>query len=505
MKKPSHCLLLLPALTVVSVASVSTARAAGPTTAPVAIEQKNADLQRRLDDMQRQMDELKQAVHGQASAAAAPTTPAAGGATFQSLMLDNKPVELPGDVTAGYNNGFYIKQGDQFSITANGVFDVRYDYSDVRNETSLKTTPLGTKRQGSLSGFSLYNGNVSLAGELFKQDQQEAFFKVTGNFGTLQTPVNTTGGVFFLNEMYGGYALSDALKFRAGAMITPLTPFLGLTVNGGLTFPTVASELSTFLPGFGLGADVGGGLFNNRVTYDLMINNGSVSQGLTNATSVLAGRDNRVGAYTREQFVGAGKLSDFTDESDTRDHQDLVWIAGFGFGYESQNDSSTAFPGPQSTLRILGLSSATGEGFLAPQTVNGDIYRYTADVRAKYHGFSFVGSGQYQHIADETGKPIIPGYAGHSIGQTGFFAQAAYMIPNTHLELAGRFGQLYTNGLHHEMDEWKFGVNYYIRGENLKIQAAETYVPRQAALTTNTGLLLNTQDWLTQVQLQMKF
>jgi hypothetical protein len=497
-------------------AAAADAPPTGPTTAPDLASQ-NADLRQRVDAMQKQLNDLSQQV-GHAPAVAPTTAPAAptaarpaDAATFGSIFLDNRPVELPGDITAGYKSGFYLKQGDEFSLTANGVFDVRYGYTDAQNKTSLTTTPLGHAAQGSLSGFSLYNGNLSLGGELFKHGQQDAFFKATGNFGTLQTPAGTAGGVFFLNELYGGYAFNDALKFRAGAMIVPLTPFLGLTLNGGLTFPTVANELVNFLPGFALGADVGGSLLNSRASWDLMVNNGSVGQGLTNSTSVLGGRDNRVGVYTREQICGSGQLSDFLDESDVQDHQHFVWSVGGGFGYESQNDTSAnaagingAFPGPQGTLRVQGLSS-TGVGFLAPYTVNGDVLRYNVDVRAKWHGFSFVGDGQYENVADESGTPIIAGFPHHSIGQTGFFAQAGYFIIPKHLEIDGRFGQLYTDGLHHEFQEISFGFNYYLYGENLKLQVAETYVPHQAALTTNTGLLLNTQDWLTQAQVQLKF
>ncbi len=492
-------------------ACVPTVRAAGPTTAPVALEQQNADLQRRLDDMQRQMDELKQAVRQRPAVAAAPTTAPSttavgtGGTSFQSLFLDEKPVELPGDVTAGYKGGFYLKQGDAFSLKAGGVFDVRYGYTDAQNKTSLTTTPLGTNRQGSLSGFNLYNGNLSLEGELFKHGQSEALFKATGNFGTLQVPTGTLGGTFILNELYGGYAFNDAFKIRAGAMITPLTPFLGLTLNGGLTFPTVANELITFLPGFSLGADVTGQLADNSILYDFMVNNGSVGQGVTNSTGVLAGSDNRVGVAGRIQIAGSGKVSDFLDESDTQDHQKFVWNVDGGVAWESQNSSANAFPGSQTTLKIQGLSSSDPAGFRAPYTVNGDLLRYVAGLRAKYHGFSFVSEGQYQQIINETNASPIPGYGHYKVGETGFFVQAGYFILPKHLELAGRFGQLYTNGLAHEMDEYTFGANYYLFGENLKFQLAETYVPRQAALTSNTGLLINTQDWVTQAQVQLKF
>lgn len=78
------------------------------------------------------------------------------------------------------------------------------------------------------------------------------------------------------------------------------------------------------------------------------------------------------------------------------------------------------------------------------------------------------------------------------------------MLPKR-LEVAGRFSQLYTNGLPHSMDEYEVGLNHYRFGQNLKPQLAETYVPREAAFTSNNGIIANTQDWITQIQVQLKF
>ena len=131
---------------------------AGRPTAGCRSAQQNADLQRRLDGLQQQVDDLRRSVQqpvrdpGSADAGPsnrpAPRRRSIGSTTFQSLMLDNKPVMLPGDVTAGYKDGFYLKQGDEFSITANGVFDVRYNYTDVQNKTALKVAQLTPQRPG---------------------------------------------------------------------------------------------------------------------------------------------------------------------------------------------------------------------------------------------------------------------------------------------------------------------------------------------------------------------
>jgi len=109
-------------------------------------------------------------------------------------------------------------------------------------------------------------------------------------------------------------------------------------------------------------------------------------------------------------------------------------------------------------------------------------------------------------MADFRGRVlIIAGSPKTSVGQIGYFLQSGYFLIPKKFEVAGRFGQLYTNGLPHEMDEYTLGLNYYFFGENMKLQAAETYIPRQAALTSSNGSLTNTQDWISELQLQVKF
>jgi hypothetical protein len=470
--------------------------AGGPAATQPTLDQKYDDLQNKVQAMQEQLN----ARPAPPAATAAPTT----GPSLGSIFFDNTPVQLPGDVTAGYDNGFYLQKGDEDQIKFNALIDLRYNFAQSTNKTALTTTALGASHVGDASGFNLFDAQVSAQGFLFRHGETEAFYKFMGNFGTVYEPATAQNGSFIVNEFFGGFAFDDGLRFRAGSMVVPLTPLRSVTNYGGLTFPDIADTALPMLPGLGLGADVLGALAKNTISYDFMVCNGSNGEAETNSTQPLDARDNRLGVYTREQWAFAGKLSDFLDESDLEQHDHFVGVVGGGFGFESQNPTATAYPGAQTTLGITGLSSATGTGFRPRYVVDGNVFRYVADVRFKYQGFSFFGEGLYQHVVSET-PTFIPGWPQHSIGQTGYFVQAGYFVVPKHLEIAGRFGQLYTNGLHHEMDEYEVGLNYYIRGQNLKLQLAETYIPRQAAVTSNYGSITNTQDWITQIQLQLKF
>jgi len=472
------------------VAAVTALVLGGYASIVMAAEPTTQSVSDRIETLQSEVDQLKAAQHSQSS-----TTQDSSTATTVSPIP-----ALPFTAQYGYDNGFYIKDGDAFKIQANGLIDVRYSFEQATNKTGLKTTPLGTEHVGDLSGFNLFNGELSVQGTLYKN----IFFKAMGNFGSLSAPSSPQAGTFEINELYAGYSFDSSFRIRAGSMIVPYVPLRGITNYGGLMFPDVSDAASPYIPGYMLGADVLGALANDTISYDLMIGNGSNSQTLTDSTLNADGRDNRLAFYTREQFVGAGKLSDFFDESDVENHQSLVWIVGGGFGYESQNSASSAFPGSQSSLAISGLSAAKGPGFAPKYVVNGNVDRYVLDIRAKYRGFAFFGEALYQHIQSEGGA-IIPGYTRDNIGQIGYFVEGGYFVIPKHLELAGRFSQLVTDGLPHSMEEYEAGLNYYPFGQNLKLQLSETYVPRAAALSSNNGILTNTQDWLTQVQLQLKF
>ncbi len=458
------------------------------------LAQKNAELQKKTDAMQAQIDSLQRQI------GSADQHDAKYEGTLQKVMLDNQPIQLPGDVQAGYLDGFYLQQGDDYQIRVNGLFDVQYTYTKAENKTNLTNTALGPNRYGDLSGFSLNTGQIALSGYIFKH----ILFKAMGNFGSSTSFAPPTAGTFQVNELWAAYSFSPKVNIRAGSMILPCVPLRGLANNGGLQFPDFADSILPFIPGYGLGADVYGALDDNKFWYDVMVGNGSNSQNNVDSEVNGGGLDNRLSVYDREQFAGAGTLADFTEEPDLQNHSDLVWIVGGGIGWETQNSNANAFPSPQTGTQIGGLSSV-GEGFIPNRYVlDGSLVRTVLDFRTKYRGWSTFIEAGYQSIQSEDG-PIIVGSPKTSVGQIGYFLQSGYFLIPKKFEVAGRFGQLYTNGFPHQMDCYSLGLNYYFFGENMKLQAAETYIPRQAALTSSNGSLVNTQDWISELQLQVKF
>ena len=289
-----------------------------------------------------------------------------------------------------------------------------------------------------------------------------------------------------------------------------LVPFTYMRYHpGGGEFPEYAGTELPFDPQRSIGLDVSGNLMHDTLSYDGQLNNGS--QGNASGLVSGSGLDNRMGFYGRVQYAGAGTNADFTDSPDLAWHKHLVWAIGAAAGYESQNSSFDAFPSSQSTAELLGLSSGSAPGFYGPMAVNGNLYRATADGHVKYRGFSFNGAIYFQQYNDElpagaTTDTFRDIFGRGSLFQVGYFGEAGYFVVPHQWEVAGRFGELLTEGGDKQQFEYTLGVNYYIFGENAKVQAAVTYIPNAAAYTYGpTDTFINTQDIIGQLQFQVQF
>src|SRR5580658_1457018 len=84
-------------------ASAGLAQTTQPADSISSLVQKNAELQKKTDAMQAQIDALRQQV------GSPPQHNAQHEGTVQKVLLDNQPIQLPGDVTAGYLDGFYLQ------------------------------------------------------------------------------------------------------------------------------------------------------------------------------------------------------------------------------------------------------------------------------------------------------------------------------------------------------------------------------------------------------------
>ncbi len=399
--------------------------------------------------------------------------------------------------SVGYDNGFFIKTPDnKFKLVIGGYAQVRYEYAYTNinnNATTLhgSTSTAVAHDPGNSSGFDIRRARISLSGNAFSPD---VTFKLEGDFYGASTPTGGSSTVqgaasqsfFQVTDAYIGYRFTDLVQDSCGFLLQ------GALCEGGTHRRSVHDNfmerdevLAPFDPVRALGVSLYGDIINDRLGYEVAVNDGGNSNTLrtddaisTVSTGNAPNLDNRFAYYARTQWAGSGKISEFADEADLRkDNSDFIWLLGAAGGYESQTAALNAFPSPQTTTTTNGLT--TGGNFFN-YTLNGNIYRGTLDWSAKWHGASFLAAAYIQQVnATSSAGGVVTSSAGipatgGSFFQDGGYGQIGYFIIPQHLELVGRGGVLDTEGSDKLAQYYSAGANYYIYGQNLKIQSRRT-------------------------------
>ncbi len=417
----------------------------------------------------------------------------------------------------GYNkdSGFYIQTSDKlFKLNVSGFIQVRYEFAQS-NATNGRTIPGRTvggttiipDDPGNSSGVDIRRPRITFTGNIFTPDLT---YKLEGDFYG-----NATGN-FTVTDAYLAYRFNDMFKVKAGSYKVPFAK-AELTSDTNIEFQERAEVLEPFDPIRSLGVSLYGDIIPTKLGYEVAVNNGGTNDNILrrdDTVGLTANIDNRFGYYARVQWAGAGKISDFGDEPDLRtDNRDFIWLLGAAAGYESQNATNGAFPSPQNTTTIVGLSN--GNGFIAPYVLNGDLFRGTVDWTAKWQGLSLTTPGYLQQInanpgntSSTSGTTITTGPFGAATAsflQWGGYGQVGYFIIPQHLELLARVGFLGTEGRADHGEFYSAGADYYIYGHNFKIQSDVTFTPEAAYTDASESLLQNTSDIIYRVQVQLKF
>ncbi len=443
-------------------------------------------------------------------------------AIVQDVIKDskNRGTFMDSGLTMGYNNGFFIKTEDgNFKAVLNGYIQPRFDLIyNQRPDNHSSASPLSSSRsEDNAAGFDVRRARIKLTGNVFSPN---IIYKFYGDFYGGQNYTGSSGpsdsnGGFTVLEAFVGYNFNDQFKFKVGAMDVPFTK-TSREADTNLDL-MVRPEVFTAMDGVDtqrtMGAELYGDIIKDTFNYELQMNNGMNSNQNRrpdiNSTSV-ANLDNRLGFYGRLQFAGSGIIKDFDDEPDLRkDTSEFIWMVGGGVGYESQNATNNSLPDAQTTATEA-LGTINSPGFTT-YTINGDIYRATLDFSAKYQGWSFLTAGQFAQTNANPGTGV-PGVGALPYGasNSSFFAQAyyasiGYMLIPKKFEIVGRYGCLLTEGSPNIGEYYTLGANYYLVGNNAKIQADVTYSPEAVQTDTGDTQLQNAQELAFRVQFQVSF
>jgi len=293
-------------------------------------------------------------------------------ATIDSVLRDaerrSQLLATMGDASAGYDNGFFIRAGEGWSLRPGAVFQFR-NVTDYREGTS------GEKSDEIENGFEVRRMQLILDGTAFSKDIEYH----------IQWNTDKDGGSMFLEDAWVKWMFADDWGTRLGQMKDPVTHEKLMSDSRLLAVDRSLQD-----------ATLGGGYFD-RVQGATLIYGGynknnplNVEIGLTDGAN--SKNSDFVGHYPDDP----GTLNQFGAASN---HQFDFGVAG-RIEYKVMGDwrSYRDFTAKDNKEDLL----VVGGGFDWSQGGDGDVI--TAAVDAQYEnagGLSLYGSILYRHADQE--------------------------------------------------------------------------------------------------------
>ena len=419
---------------------------------------------------------------------------------------------MPTTVQVGYDKGFFIKSSDgKFKIVFNGVFQFRYTYYQTQPMNSYLLP--GYKRFDR-SGFDWNRYRFIARGNLYTPDLTYHMELEMGSANQYTTKL-----------LYGwiNYRFIDELQLRAGVFrLASTRADFGSTSS--MQFPEYPMMNGVFGLVRGTGVRLWGKLFNDQGQYFIDVVNSLVrgdSQTITNDENIYSqGHDSNPAIIARTVWqILRGEVQHPEDASpswsdpsaDLEFHTTPALNAGMHYAFKSDwYDGDLKLPFPQKTFYRAG-------GFGLTNSDATQINQFGADVGFKYRGFSLTGE-YVVRVLDPTstaGRPYTPLYqftgSSSTVAQQGGYIQAGYLLPipgfERKLEVVGRVGGISAvSGGQEGTWDYGGGLNYYIEGNRVKLQADVTQMTEAPFSSPNYGVAnVNDNVLLFRVQLQVAF
>jgi hypothetical protein len=432
---------------------------------------------------------------------------------------------MPTTVQAGYDKGFFIKSSDdKFKLNIGGQLQFRWTYYNSQPQNRYQSPGF---RHSDRTGFDWNRFRLKLSGHVY--DPALTYW--------IEMEMGSNSG---LNAglLYGwiNYKFREEFQFRAGTFrLASTRADFGSTSD--MQFPEYPTMNAVFGLVRGTGVRLWGRLFKNASIKDKA--DGDPYQGewyldIVNAPGNLATAatiTNDENYYTnsydgnpaiifrnvwqilRGHMAHPEDASPWTSPAaDLEFHTSPALNAGYHFAFQPDvTDGALKIPYPQhTTYRTGGFGLTDSQGM--------QIYQFGGDVGFKYRGFSATAEYVMRalDVKDSSRPPFTPlfqltGDSSTNV-QHGGYVQVGYLLPlggklERKIEVVGRVGGISTLAAGQE-GTWDYGggINYYIQGNRVKLQAdvVKTY---EAAISGGSYSLANVNDdvLVFRVQLQVAF
>jgi len=406
----------------------------------------------------------------------------------------------PPTTAAGYDRGFVIRSTDQkFLLRVNGRIQARWTYYQTRCENRYLAPGF---RRHDRAGFDLQRIRLTFSGHAYSPDLTYRIDLRMDSPGDYDAGIQTA---------WVNYRLADALQVKLGIFKMP-TVRAQMIEDGNLQFVDRAVQDAVFQFDRGLGVRLWGALFNKRVDYYLDVVNSFNSFTAATITPDPAEMDNNPGLVFHALWHALSEQpgKDFAWQADHELHPYPALDLGFQYAFndDASDQRTTRIPFPRPDPHRPG-------GFGLTSTNGLRIHQFGWDAMFKYRGFSASGEYVLRLVDPRAESPAAPWtqLTGQrdTTAQHGAYVQCGYMLPipglERKLEIVGRVGGIAAAAKGRE-GTWEYagGVNWYFRGDDVKLQADVTKVS-EVPITSSPHTLANVNDdaLFFRVQFQVAF
>src|SRR5262245_30433082 len=485
-------------------ASAGGSRAAGLDDNPQTTDERIRALEARLEASARRLEELERLTEGTDRAQLDHERVEVLKQQIREVLSEQefRSTLVPATLQAGYDKGFYIGSTDEkFRMTVNGVFQFRFQHYGTRSDNRYTQPRL---ERDDRTGFDESRIRLTLGGWAYTKD-------LTYNL-TLRSdsPDSYDSRVHYA---YVNYRFAEEFQFRAGIFRLASTR---QQVQSDSNFQFVDRPMVDAVYGLGIGTGVRfwGRLLGKRLEWFVDVVNSLNSPDTRTITSDPAAQDNNPALLAKLLWhaLGDDPGGDFTLDADLPAHASPALDLGIHYAFtEDEGDTAglrVPFPMPRSVGRGgFGLTRSSGL----------QIHQLGLESAFKWQGFSASGEYILRTLDPRRAgrQPFTPLWLltgeGSTVAQHGAYVQAGYFLPiaglENKLELVARVGGI--SALAEEREgTWEYagGVNYYIQGNNVKLNFEVAKVEEAPISSPQNGLAnVNDDVLLFRAQLQVSF
>lgn len=402
-------------------------------------------------------------------------------------------------IQAGYDKGFYIGSSDEkFKMQFNGQMQFRWTYYETQNRNRYLLPNLNRDDK---TGFDLERIRFTISGHVYSKDLTYQI--------TMRADAADAQDVV-MHYAFVNYRFRDEFQIQAGLFQLAST-YSQLLDNNGFMGVDRGLYDAVFGLGNGVGVRFWGQLFDKKLTYYLdVVNslNGDRNRPITPDPSEL---DGNPAVLARAVWTIMGEPGDYgVREGDTRKDKSKP-VLGFGMSYAFNDDRGDAQT-QRIPVPLVGWNP--GRGGYGLTTTNGtQVNQFSWDLGFKYAGFSAQGEYAIRLLDPRSTdhRPFTPWWLisgdDSTTVQQGAYVQVGYFLPipglQDKLEWYGRIGG--TSSLSDEQEgSWEYatGVNYYIEGHDVKLQADMVHI-YEAPISSSYSSLANVNDRATVFRVQL--